>query len=286
VSQYRGIFLTVFLGLLSIQTAPAAASTSDASEPEWREVLAQADNALSAGRLVQADAMLSTLELAELPDAASAVALSRAEYHMAQGNVEKAENALAKIGENPRKDCRAERVSGWIAGKTGQWNKAILRLADAIDLCGDGADLWNLFGLALIGKKEYSAALEAFDSALILDPKNAALLSNRALALVASGRLDAALQDLMEARKLQPGNLVIMGNADYLSGLMGIKPVRNTEDSDNIWAQRLARAGDGSNDSSRKADAISHFANATLLLDRFDFQLWSRGSQPLDVKTE
>lgn len=286
MSQFRGIFLTVFLGALSLHAAPVAGLTDKGSELEWREVLTQADNALVAGRLVQADAMLSTLELAELPDATKSVALSRAEYHMARGDIDMAGGALSKIGENPGKECRYERVSGWIAGKSGQWNKAILKLADAIDLCGEGADLWNLFGLALIGKKEYSAALEAFDSALLLDPKNPALLSNRALALVASGRLEAALQDLMEARKLQPENLTIMGNADYLSGLMGVAPVRQSEDSDNIWAQRLARAGDGANDSARKADAISHFANATLLLDRFDFQLWSRGSQPLDVKTE
>ncbi len=286
MSQFRGILLAVFLWLLPLHVTIAADFSDNGSELEWHEVLAQADNALGAGRLVQADAMLSSLELAELPDAAKSIALSRAEFHMAKGDVEKAENALAKTGENPGKECRSERVSGWIAGKSGQWNKAILKLADAIDLCGEGADLWNLFGLALIGKKEFPAALEAFDSALVLDPKNPVLLSNRSLALVATGNLEAALQDLEEARKLQPENLVIMGNADYLTGLMGIAPVRQTGDSDNIWAQRLARAGDGANDSSRKADALSHFANATLLLDRFDFQLWSRGSQSLDVKTE
>lgn len=275
-------FLKLLAGTASLlASVPASAETAPG---EWQALLEQAETATLAGRYVQADAMLSWLEQKGPSEAGGDLAIARAEYHFARGNVKEASSALDRTGAEVGGICRRSRVSGWIAGKAGDWNKAILRLASAIEHCGEDASLWNLLGLSLIGKGELVAGLEAFDSALMLEPRNAALLNNRALALIAAGRREAALNDLHQAKQLQPENAAIAGNVDYLSGLLGIAPERDVADNDADWAARLARAGEGARDASRGGEATAYFASATLLLDRFDPRIWSLGTSTQNQK--
>lgn len=275
-----------FLKLFAV-TASLLASvpvSAESSPNQWQTLLEQAETATLAGRYVQADAMLGWLERNGPSEAGGALALARAEYYFARGDAKAASSALDRSSADVGGICRRSRISGWIAGKSGEWNKAILRLASAIETCGEDASLWNLLGLSLVGKGELVAGLEAFDSALILEPRNAALLNNRALALIAAGSRDAALNDLRQAQQLQPENAAIAGNVDYLSGLLGIAPVRDPMDNDADWAARLARTGEGARDGSRGNDATAYFANATLLLDRFDPHIWSLGASPQNPK--
>jgi tetratricopeptide (TPR) repeat protein len=271
-------------GVLLLAMVPAAAEPALVATSDWQSLLEQAETATLAGRYVQADAMLGWLEQNGPQDSKGALAISRAEFHLAKGDLAQAKSAFARADLKAGDLCRRSRVSGWIAGKSGEWNKAILRLSSAIENCGEDPSLWNLLGLALVGKGESVAALEAFDSALMLEPRNAALLNNRALALIAAGRQEAALNDLHQAANLQPENAAIAGNVDYLSGRMGIEPVRSAKDSDAAWATRLARTGEGASDAARGGDATAYFANAALLLDRFDSRIWSLGASAQNRK--
>jgi hypothetical protein len=65
---------------------------------------------------------------------------------------------------------------------------------------------------------------------------------------------------------------------------MGIEPVRSAKDSDAAWATRLARTGEGASDAARGGDATAYFANAALLLDRFDSRIWSLGASAQNRK--
>jgi tetratricopeptide (TPR) repeat protein len=266
------------VAVLLLAAVPAAAEPARVEASDWPSLLEQAETATLAGRYVQADAMLGWLEQNGPQELKGTLAISRAEFHLAKGNLEQAKSAFARADPNAGGVCRRSRVTGWIAGKSGEWNKAILRLSSAIENCGEDPSLWNLLGLALVGKGEFVAALEAFDSALMLEPRNAALFNNRALALIAAGRQEAAMDDLRQAANLQPENAAIAANVDYLSGRMGIEPVRSAKDSDTDWATRLARTGDGASDAARGGDATAYFANAALLLDRFDPRIWSLGA--------
>jgi Flp pilus assembly protein TadD len=273
----------LFLGAIG---SPVMAQTSDASDTDWRFLLSEAELATSVGRYVQADAMLDTLEVSKTPENLGALAIARAELFMATGDVAGATSALGKAGPDAGSPCRRSKLSGWIAGKGEAWNKAILMLSLAIETCSEDASIWNLLGLALIAKQEHVASLEAFDSALILEPRNPALRSNRAMALVAAGKFEAAFYDLREALAIQPDSAIIQGNVDYLSGMLGISLMRKRTDSDTIWGQRLAKAGEGARNGARTDEATALFANATLLQDRFDPRIWSLGSPTEEKKAE
>ena len=264
----------------------ARANGVAAARPDAASLFEQIDTATRAGRLVQADAMLTWLEKYDSTVSASLVALHRAEYNMVKGEVAAAATALSRVGVDDGNACRRSRLLGWIAGKSAEWNKAILKLADAIEQCGDDASLWNLLGLALLGKGEYAAGLEAFESALILQPQHPGLLNNKALALAGAGRHDAALTDLQMALGTAPDDPSIRNNLDYLSGVLGIAPIRSDNDSDAIWAVRLARTGEGARDADRGRNAMAYFANAALLSDRFDAQIWAQGASMQDQKAD
>lgn len=276
-------------GMIACAIAPAFASDEASDQivaQNWHQLLAQADSAIQAGRLVQAETMLIWLEHNAPQAAMNDVALAKAEYYMSKGNVVEASSALATVDKYTGDTCKFSKVGGWVAGKNAEYSQAILLLAAAIERCGEDAALWNLFGLSLLGKGETAAALEAFDSAILLAPRHPALLNNRALALLASGRADAALSDLQTALQYSPEDIVAGTNADYLSGLTGREPVRRDGESDSAWAQRLATVGEGARAASRTNDAKAYFAQATLHYERFDPRIWSLGSAQQQDKAD
>lgn len=284
-----GQVATLALWLSVTCATPCYSESTSAGANGIDTLLQQIDAATSAGRYVQAEAMLVQLERDTSAPTSGKVALSRAEFHMAKGDVANAAAALNQVGEyneNGESVCRYSRLSGWIAGKSAEWNTAILRFATAIETCGDDAPLWNLFGLALMGKGEYSASLEAFESALIIQPEHPGLLNNRALALASAGKYESAMADLIRAAASAPDDAFIRDNADYLSGVLGVAPVRRKVDNDSLWAARLARAGAGARDAHRSGNATAYFANAALLSDRFDAQIWAQGSATQNRKAD
>jgi Flp pilus assembly protein TadD len=277
IPPIRHIVGFALLGFL-VLARPVLADGQVSKDLSVPTILEDIDTAVQAGRLMQADAMLSWIEQQGDYAYVSRAAFSRAEYHMANGDAVLATKALNRAGKEAGDDCRRSKLSGWISGKTAQWNSAILQLASAVQNCPADAKLWNFLGLALIGKGEFSAAIEAFDSALALEPQHPALFNNRALALVGAGRNDSALADLNKALVLNADDAAIRDNADYLYGILGIEPVRTAEDSDAVWAGRLARTGDGARDAKRDKNANAYFANAALLMDRFDAHIWSQNA--------
>jgi Flp pilus assembly protein TadD len=264
----------------------ANADQGDATEHSVDSMLQQINAATRTGRLVQAEAMLNEIERVDATVATGRVALHRAEFYMAKGDANQAEAALHMADDDSAYGCRHSRLSGWIAGKKSEWNTAILKLSDAVEKCSDDAPLWNLLGLALIGKREFAASLEAFDSALILLPSHPSLLNNRALALVSDGKHEAAMMDLQRAAIANPGDVSIRDNIDYLSGVLGVAPVRGERDGDASWAVRLTRTGEGARDANLGDNATAYFANAALLSDRFDAQVWTQGLSKTERKAD
>lgn len=282
----RAVTIAALLAFWASASALANADKGDATEYSVESSLQQIDAATRTGRLVQADAMLNGLERGGSTVADGKVALHRAEFYMAKGDAIKAAAALHLADDDSKYGCRHSRLTGWIAGKKSDWNTAILQLSDAVEKCSNDASLWNLLGLALIGKREFAASLEAFDSALILEPDHAALLNNRALAMVSNGRHEAAMMDLRRAAIANPGDVSIRDNIDYLSGVLGIVMVRDERDSDASWAARLTKAGEGARDANRSGSATAYFANAALLSERFDAMVWAQGLSKTEQKAD
>lgn len=282
----RAVKIAALLAFWASVPTLANADKGDAPEPSVDNRLQQIDAAIRTGRLVQADAMLIGLERGGSTIATGKVALHRAEFHMAKGDAIKAADALYQADDDSEYGCRHSRLTGWIAGKESDWNTAILQLSDAVEKCSGDASLWNLLGLALIGKSEFAASLEAFDSALILEPNHPGLLNNRALAMVGNGTYEAAMMDLRRASIANPGDISIRDNIDYLAGVLGMVPVRDQSDSDASWAARLTKAGQGARDANRSGSATAYFANAALLSDRFDALVWAQGLSKIEPKAD
>ncbi len=271
---------SVFIFIAVWTVDPVWAASPNDSEPSTADahyLLEQADAAIGAGRLVQADTMLTKLEFGTVSNGDSMLAFTRAKYHVANGNVDAAAESMAQVDPANVDRCQHESVSGWMTTEQKRWNKAIVHLSSAVEACGDVPILWNLLGLALSGKGEFAAAIEAFDSALASRPDHSALLNNRALARMGNAEPHAALADLTRAISHDPTNVAVRSNIDYLSGLLGQPLSRQPADTDSIWALRMARAGEGAKDGARKADANAYFAKAAMLMDRFDPQIWQGG---------
>jgi Flp pilus assembly protein TadD len=282
----RAVKIAAMLAFWASASTPTNADEGDAAKHSVDTMLQQIDAATRTGRFVQAEAMLSELERGGPTIATGKVALHWAEFYMAKGDVAKAADSLHRADDDSEYGCRHSRLTGWVAGKSAEWNTAILQLSDAVENCSDDASLWNLLGLALIGKGEFSASLEAFDSALILEPNHPGLLNNRALAEVSNGRHEAAMMDLRRAAIANPRDVSIRDNIDYLSGVLGFALVRDEHDSDASWAARLTKAGDGARDANRTGNATAYFANAALLSDRFDPKIWALGLSTIDPKAD
>ncbi len=85
-----------------------------------------------------------------------------------------------------------------------QLSKALSVLADAKRVAPEDAAVYNLEGVVREALGEHERAIAAFKKALELDPKNARIRYNLALAYLASGKLDEAVAALEEAVKAAP----------------------------------------------------------------------------------
>ncbi len=86
----------------------------------------------------------------------------------------------------------------------GEIEQAIALLTLACREHDDVSELWNNLGVAAARAGRHDEALDAFDKALALEPTDASVFGNRALARVCADDLDGALDDLCTALALDP----------------------------------------------------------------------------------
>lgn len=237
--------------------------------------LKQADVALRDGRMTQAGQMIAWLERYGDQISSDDIALLKAEYAIVGMDVAAAASALSAVKDPARNTCRVESAKGWVAANRLELDDAIVALATAARTCSTDAGIWNLLGLAFIGKGEAAAAEEAFGRALGLAPGNPEILNNHALAVLQRGDLTLARQQLANAAEKVPENRMIGANLDFVSGMMGIVPERLQQDSDAEWSGRLVNIAKGAKIASRTPQANALFSRALLTLDHFDETVWS-----------
>jgi len=266
-------------GLLFMPIALMASSLS-AQQNEPRVVdqkfyLEQADAAIRDGRLTQAGQMIAWLEQSVEPNFSDDVALLRAEYAIAGSDVAAAQAAILVVKNPARNLCRLETAKGWVAANRQAMDEAIVALAKAAGSCPDDAGIWNLLGLAFMGKGEAPAARKAFERATALAPGKTEILNNHALAALQDGELELAMRELNVAVGIAPGNRLISANRDFVAGMMGMTPERGNNESDADWSARLVHFARGAKAASRAPQATALFSRAMLTLDHFDESVWS-----------
>lgn len=271
------IMKQLILGLFLALTA-AAGLNAQSDEPALRaqvHYLQQVDVAIREGRLTQAGQMIALLEQSVSSTFADDLRLLKAEFHIAHMDVASASMALSNIENRERNICRIDSAMGWVAANQQAFDDAIVALARATKNCSDDAGAWNLLGLAFLGKGETMAARDAFGEAMLLEPDNAQLMNNDALAALQDGALDTALHALNRAAEKSPLNRAISANRNFVSGIAGFAPVREKGESDADWSAKLLLYAQGAKSASRKLQATALFSRAILMLDRFDEAVWS-----------
>ena len=263
-----------FVLLLGAAPALSAQPTPSSSNAQIL-YLQHIDAAIREGRLTQAEQMIAVLEQSGDTIFADDLALLKAEHAIALMDAASAGLALAKIKDQDRNICRLHAAKGWVAARQKAFDAAIAALATTTKNCSDDAGAWNLLGLTLVGKGEGDAARDAFARAMALEPGNAQIINNHALASLQNGKVDVALRELNEALVLNPEDQMIWANRNFVAGMAGLAPVRADGDNDAAWSAKLVQFAQGAKMASRGPQASALFSRAMLSLERFDEAIWS-----------
>jgi Flp pilus assembly protein TadD len=262
--------------MLLLAAAPAfSAQIPPASSDAQILYLQHVDAAIREGRLTQAEQMIAFLEQSGDTVFADDLLLLKAEHAIALMDATSASMALAKIQNEDRNICRMQAAKGWVAASQKAYDTAIAALDISTKNCPEDAGAWNLFGLALVGKGAGGAARDAFARAMALEPGNAQVINNYALATLQDGNVDAALRELNGAVMQSPEDQLIRANRNYVAGMAGLTPVRAEGESDAAWSAKLVQFAQGAKIASRGAQATALFSRAMLTLERFDEAIWS-----------
>ena len=98
----------------------------------------------------------------------------------------------------------------------GDYNGAIAKYTEALQLNSNLADAYNNRGAAYDDMGNHNAAINDFNKAIELNPNFADAYHNRAIAYVLSGKFDLALKDASKAIELNPND----GIAYQLRGMI------------------------------------------------------------------
>lgn len=91
------------------------------------------------------------------------------------------------------------------------------------------------FGVRMAQEGLWSEALFRFEKAHSLDPGNARVLNNVAVALEAAGRYDEALETYRKALELEPGNRDLQGNyARFVDFYESFRPLAEAGAEENV----------------------------------------------------
>ena len=260
---------------LVVATSALHAQQNIAPAIDQAVYLQQADAALRDGRLTQAGEMITWLDRNGTDISRDDAMLLKAEYAIATRDVAAATAALSLV-ENPERNlCRLQTAKGWVSANLKAYDDAIVALAAAARACPEDAGIWNLFGLVLTRKGENDAAAEAFEQARILAPDDASILNNNALVSLQKGNVELAMQQLNLAAAISPHNIMVAANRDFVSGMLGLTPIRRLQESDAAFGARLISYAQGAKVASNSGQANTLFARALLTMDRFDQNIWS-----------
>ena len=159
-------------------------------------------------------------------------------YDKSQKDIEELKKQLAEAkGEKERKQVGAKiadeerllQANEWFEkGKNyylnKEYDKAIEAYTSAIVLDPNYARAYNNRGIAYVYKGRYDRAIEDYSKAIVLDPNLAQAYNNRGIAYGMKGQYDRAIEDFNKTIALDPNNAIAYtgrGIAYVLSGNMG-----------------------------------------------------------------
>lgn len=204
--------------------------------------LAEAQHALSVGRVDQARAMV-------------AVAVSKGAYGepvdrliadiaLAKGNYAEALSRYDVLFAVHPSDARLAEGAGLSALHLSQLAKALAALDKATALPGASWRAWNARGVVADYQGDWTTADRAYARASALAPQQADIANNHGWSLLLRGQWNEAIAPLERAASLNPKSARISDNLELARAAIGDDlPTRRQGESLEDWAARLNDAG-------------------------------------------
>ncbi|WP_336957779.1 tetratricopeptide repeat protein [Sphingobium aquiterrae] len=205
--------------------------------------LAQVEEALDAGRLVQADVMLGRLgadaAMRQTPRfrvAFAALAVNEGKAQTVVGDLE----ALKAAGDT---SCRLLEALGTAYLRTGRDEDAIASLEPAVASCPERWRAWEALGMAHDRRAQWQESARAFERAFRWTNHPARIANNYGVSLLRQGRAAEAANLFAEAIRLDAANPRYQSNEDAAHIIAGLPLRRLGEDeTTEATAERLADA--------------------------------------------
>ena len=234
--------------------------------------------AIDAGRLVQAGAMLANQQLAEGTMPTAKFKILSAELALAERRDAMALAAFADLATHGVYDCRVNAGLGIALVRHRRAKEALAHLNAAAAACPDRWDVWNALGVARDLTGAWKDSEGAYEEAFRLSGQKASVMNNYGFSLLLQRRFAAAAQVFAAALRADPGNQRYANNAD-IARVMAGKPLGGkngdaTEDHPDNLARRLNNAGHASLLAGRSEEAKAYFSRSLHASDSY-FQVAS-----------
>lgn len=214
-----------------------AACASEPSEPPSGSSLTapladpvqyvEIESALEAGNLIQAKNLLERAALARQKGPRYELLL--AEYHLANGSTAMAGAEFGRIKDIEDVAARAHQGLGLSLIQSGDFDGALETLLTATQLDASLWRSWNALGVIYDREADYGKAADAYERAIVLQPKRSEIVNNLGFSHLLNGDLETAIDYFSEALRLRSSldiartnlRLAMALKGDYVAALAG-----------------------------------------------------------------
>lgn len=191
-----------------------------------------------------------------------------ADLAFAKGNYLEAEGRYASLLRlHPKNAAVAERAA-IAALKASDYAQARTLVSKAVKLPGATWRAWNAQGVMCDAERDWACADRAYENAFVLSPEQPDLLNNKGWSLMLRGAPAPALELFEEAAEIDPKDARIANNLELARAATAKDlPQRKPNESDSAYAARLNDAGIVAEQQGEKARAIAAFSQAIAVND-------------------
>lgn len=227
--------------------------------------------AIEAGRLVQARAMLANQLPAEGERPGTEFDLLGAELALAERRDDQALAAFSDLKRRGVAGCRVDGGLGIALVRHQRAGEALAPLRAATQACPERWRFWNTLGIALDLSGDWQGSAHAYETAFGLSGHDASVMNNYGFSLLLQRRYVEAARLLAAAAGVDSAHQRYANNADIARSMAG-EPLR-AGDADRAnaghWARRLNNAGYASLLAGRADEAKAYFSRSLFAGDSY-----------------
>jgi len=229
-------------------------------------VLDEAAHAIQVERLEEARLILGKA----MRDGYSGYRVDRllADLAFAKGNYAEAESRYGSLLRADPEDAAVAERAAISALKANDYAQARAFVSRAVGLPGATWRTWNAQGVMCDIERDWACADRAYAEAFVLSPQQPDVLNNRGWSFMLRGQPARALELFEDAAEIDPKDARIANNLELARAAIAKDlPLRRPNESDSAYAARLNDAGMVAEQQGENARAIAAFSRAIAVND-------------------